>query len=85
MMDVQMPEMDGLEATRQIRALPGMAGKVPIVALTASAMPEDTVACLKAGMNEVLAKPIDVTALSSVLTRFMVNEPISGDVSSPVE
>jgi len=70
LMDVQMPEMDGLEATRQIRALPGTAGRVPIIALTASAMPEDIAACHAAGMSEVLAKPIDVVALSALLSRF---------------
>jgi signal transduction histidine kinase/CheY-like chemotaxis protein len=71
LMDVQMPEMDGLEATRQIRALPGAAGRVPIIALTASAMPEDVIACKEAGMSEVLAKPIDVAALARVLAHFI--------------
>ncbi len=74
LMDMQMPEMDGLEATRQIRALSGEAGKVPVIALTASAMPEDFAACLQSGMNDVLAKPIDVTALLSVLSRYALVE-----------
>ncbi len=69
LMDVQMPEMDGLEASRQIRALPGELGHVPIVGLTASAMPEDRAACLQAGMVEVLAKPVDLRALTAALDR----------------
>jgi CheY-like chemotaxis protein len=75
LMDVQMPEMDGLEATRQIRALPGSAGLMPIIGLTASAMPEDIAACRAAGMSEVLAKPIDVGALGALLTRFAAPRP----------
>jgi CheY-like chemotaxis protein len=68
LMDVQMPQMDGLEASRQIRALPGVVGQVRIVGLTASAMPEDLAACREAGMSSVLAKPIDVAALNRALT-----------------
>ena len=57
LMDCHMPEMDGFEATERIRALPcGLL--LPIVALTASATPDDVAACRRAGMNEVLAKPI---------------------------
>jgi signal transduction histidine kinase/CheY-like chemotaxis protein len=70
LMDLQMPEMDGLEATRLIRALPGTRARVPIVALTASAMPEEVAACRLAGMDDVLAKPIDVEALSATLKRY---------------
>lgn len=59
LMDLQMPVMDGLEATRRIRALSGKTAGVPIIALTADAMPEHRASYLKAGLTEVLTKPID--------------------------
>jgi signal transduction histidine kinase/CheY-like chemotaxis protein len=67
LMDVQMSGMDGLEATRRIRALPGRAGRVPIVAVTASAMPEQIAACREAGMHSHLAKPIDRATLLALV------------------
>jgi CheY-like chemotaxis protein len=70
LMDVQMPEVDGLAATRRIRTLPGPAGQVPIIALTANALPEDRESCLEAGMSGYLSKPIDVLALHEALQRF---------------
>jgi len=66
-MDVQMPEIDGLEATRQIRALDGKASSVPIVALTASALSGDDEICFAAGMDNYLAKPIDRSKLEVLL------------------
>jgi PAS domain S-box-containing protein len=70
-MDMQMPGMDGLEATRRIRALPGCAAdQLPIVAMTANAMPADEAACLDAGMNGFLTKPVEPAALSDVLDRW---------------
>ncbi|MFA9389861.1 MAG: response regulator [Prolixibacteraceae bacterium] len=58
-MDIQMPVMDGLEATREIRKLPGMGIKnLPIVALTAHTTPEDRRLCLEAGMNDMINKPV---------------------------
>jgi CheY-like chemotaxis protein len=63
LMDVRMPGMDGLQATRHIRALPPPRGQVPIVALTAQAFTEQVAACRAAGMDTHLAKPFDVDAL----------------------
>jgi CheY-like chemotaxis protein len=68
LMDVNMPRMDGLEATRRIRRLPGAAGGVPIVAVTANAAPEEVEACLQAGMDAFVAKPIRAAELLEVLT-----------------
>lgn len=65
-MDMQMPEMDGLEATRQIRKLP-LYRRTPIIALTANVLPEDSAACFAAGMTHFLTKPIDESALTKVL------------------
>jgi CheY-like chemotaxis protein len=66
LMDVQMPEMDGLEATRQVRQRwPG--GSPHIIAMTANAMEGDRQACLDAGMNDYLAKPIRVEELVAAL------------------
>ena len=75
LMDVRMPNMDGLEATRRIRAMPGAAGALSIVAMTADAMPEDVNRCLDAGMNAHMAKPINQAGLLS-----MVNLALSGDL-----
>jgi hypothetical protein len=67
LMDIQMPVVDGLEATVQLRGS-GHAG--PIVALTASALADDRSACLSAGMDDFLAKPIERPALVAVLERW---------------
>ncbi len=74
LMDVQMPEMDGPDATRIIRRLPGRAGAVPIIALTANAFEEQHRDYLAAGMTACVTKPIDIAALNSVLAAT-VGEP----------
>ena len=68
-MDIQMPEMDGFEATRAIRATPGFR-LLPIIALTAHGMVGDREKCLKAGMNDHISKPIDPTALAEIASRW---------------
>jgi len=75
LMDVQMPEMDGVEATREIRRLPGDKGRVPIVALSASAMKDETDRCLAAGMVAHLQKPLDPVALAAILFRYAPPAP----------
>ena len=69
LMDIQMPRMDGYEATRQIRALPDAAkAGIPIFAMTANAFEEDRQNALKAGMDGHIAKPLDIPHLLQVLT-----------------
>jgi len=72
-MDLQMPEMDGFEATRFLRArgLGAMNHAIPIVAMTAHAMPSDKARCQEVGMNDHLAKPISPTAVSGMLDKWL--------------
>ena len=76
LMDVQLPEMDGLQATRAIRAVEAIAGagRVPVIALTANAMKGDREQCLEAGMDNCLAKPFSADDLKHVLARGTVRE-----------
>jgi len=72
LMDVQMPKMDGLEATRQIRALPALQGaELPIIAMTANVFKDDIEKCLAAGMNDHLGKPLDIDKILDKLRIYL--------------
>ena len=70
-MDIQMPVMNGYEATAAIRSLPGEKGKLPIVAMTANAFAEDVQLAKNTGMNEHIAKPLDMNKLNAVLKSWL--------------
>ena len=70
-MDIQMPEMNGLDATRQIRRLENpWAASIPIIAMTADAFSENVAECLRAGMNGHIAKPIDLKLVVKEIRRI---------------
>ena len=71
LMDCQMPVMDGFSATHAIRDLPGEKSAVPIIALTANAFEDDRKACLSAGMNDYLSKPVRRTSLLKMLIKYV--------------
>ena len=76
LMDVQMPVMDGLEATRRIRSGENPLGRtIPILAMTANAFLEDMQKSKEAGMDEHLSKPVDISALEQTVKRFRVTSP----------
>ena len=71
-MDIQMPKLDGLDATRQIRSLPGeYAKRLPIIAMTANVFMDDIKKCLSAGMNGHIGKPLDMDEVMAVLKRYL--------------
>ena len=70
LMDMQMPEMDGEEATRVIRAMADTKSSVPIIALTADVMPEHRTRYLAAGIDDVIQKPIDWNKLATFLSKY---------------
>lgn len=81
LMDIQMPEMDGCTATRQIRALEGPESAVPIIALTANAMRGDRERYLACGMTDYVAKPIEPEALRAAISRCTGSGPRSATVT----
>ena len=75
-MDMQMPEMDGLESARRIRALPDpRSAVIPIIAMTANVFKDDIEACLSAGMDDHLGKPIDFRRVLAILRRYLKPQP----------
>lgn len=90
LMDIHMPVMDGVEATRAIRALKGPAAMAPIIAMSADVMPEMVERCRRAGMNDAVGKPIQIEALHAALARCIeaatveVADPETGDLDAAV-
>jgi signal transduction histidine kinase/CheY-like chemotaxis protein len=86
LMDMQMPEMDGLEATRAIRQMGGKFATIPIIALTANAFAEDVVACREAGMDDFVAKPINKnTLLSKILAATGRRDTVASPSVAPLD
>ena len=81
LMDMQMPVMDGIEATRRLRAQAGDA--LPVIAMTANAFSEDRAACLAAGMNDHVAKPVDPGRMYDTLLRWLPARDVSGFAPAP--
>ena len=71
LMDIQMPELDGYEATKKIREKEGSQKHTPIIALTANALIGDREKCLKAGMDDYISKPIESEKLEEILKKYL--------------
>lgn len=69
-MDCQMPELDGYQTTREMRSWGGTFERLPVIALTASAMAEDRQNCMDAGMNDFLSKPLMLSALEAAIVQW---------------
>ena len=80
LMDCRMPDMDGYETTRRLRALPQR--RVPIIAMTASAMTEDRIRCLEAGMDDFLPKPFGRAALHDMLCKWLRRDSLRSDAAA---
>ncbi len=76
LMDCQMPEMDGYEATATIRRIEGEMRHTPIVAMTANALKEDYKRCIDSGMDDYIAKPVQISEVSRVLSRWLPQQPV---------
>ncbi|MCC7280926.1 MAG: response regulator [Acetobacteraceae bacterium] len=75
LIDLNMPGLDGIAATERIRGLPGEAGKVPIIAMSAATLPADRIACTDAGMNGFLAKPADHQTMLDTVRAVLIRGP----------
>ena len=84
LMDVHMPVMDGLDATRAIRAMGGATGRTPIIALTANVQPEQVVRCREAGMDGHVGKPIQISELLAALGSVAARAEDVGSVAEPL-
>jgi two-component system sensor histidine kinase/response regulator len=90
-MDVQMPEMDGFEATRQIRQNEAAGKRIPIISMTAHAMKGDRERCLAAGMDDYLSKPLDPKDVFETIEHWLAKQPapapeeplIAADIDAP--
>ena len=80
-MDIRMPEMDGLTATRKIRQLNLASAATPIIAMTANATSMDVEDCLQAGMNDYVSKPVNKGKIHEVLQRLFPTEELVGAVN----
>lgn len=85
LMDVMMPGMDGKETTRRLRGLPGTMGGMPVIAVTASAFPEDIAEARAAGMDSHVVKPVDRKRLLQALAEAVAPRPEPQDASDPLE
>ncbi len=83
LMDVAMPEMDGLEATQRIRQIEAGNSHTPIIALTAHAMSDDRSRCIAAGMDDYVTKPIRLPELAALLAQWTQGDPIGATVTEP--
>ena len=82
LMDVRMPELDGIAATRRIRDLAGARSRVPVIALTADLASEDRAVCQAAGMTDCLAKPVKRQELAAAIARSVGRRPVGGPARS---
>ncbi len=78
LMDIQMPEMDGMEATRQVRKMSPELARIPIIALTAMTMPGDRQKCLDAGMNDYVSKPLSLKGLQQMIEKYIRQSAANG-------